>query len=478
MTIQLRFDDTSGLARIHIKDLIPHPASVNIYGNEDIAWLVEEIGKSGWIKPLKVNDKNVIISGHSRWKAAQMLGITVIDAFIVHYDTEEAELEELLLENLYRIKTTEQRVREAEQWKAIERARAKARQATNTGGSNPQLQVNLPEAERGQSREAIATRVGIGSGSTYERAAKVVQAIDDAAARGDEKTAVGLKTVLNESVDGATKLLKTSEEIRTRALEKIASGEEKKATRAIQAAKREEVKEHLETVAAQEVEQSTGLYDVLVIDPPWPTQKIERDERPNQVIMDYPTLDVWCQEIEIGGSFGGEDAYRATCLVHEDVDFDLDDDGGRINERPHLCASIECQVGDIVTHHTADDCHVWIWSTQKYLPAALSLLETWDLTYVCTFVWHKPGGFQVARLPQYNCEFAIYARKGSPMFLDTKAFFTCFEAPRGAHSEKPQAFYDTVRQVTAGRRLDLFNRRFIDGFTGWGQEATRGLEER
>ena len=191
---------------------------------------------------------------------------------------------------------------------------------------------------------------------------------------------------------------------------------------AVREIKREEIKAQLEDVAAQEVKAIEGLYDVIVIDPPWPMEKIERDVRPNQAAFDYPTMS-------------------------------------------------EAELSELVVP-TADDCHVLLWTTHKFLPMALRLLDRWGLKYVCAFVWHKPGGFQPIGLPQYNCEFCLYARKGSPRFIDTKAFSTCFEAPRGAHSEKPEAFYDIVRRVTAGRRLDMFNRRHIEGFDSWGKEAT------
>jgi len=189
-------------------------------------------------------------------------------------------------------------------------------------------------------------------------------------------------------------------------------------------AKRAAIRAQLNDPAVQALKAIQGVYDVVIIDPPWPVAFQHREERPNQVSLSYVTMSV--------------EAIKALHLPLADV------------------------------------AHVWLWTTQRFLPEALHCLTAWQLDFVCQFVWIKGGGMQPIGLPQFDSEFALYARKGEAQFVDTKDFRVCFKAPRGAHSEKPEEFYATVRRVTAGRRLDMFGRRAIQGFDSWGYEAPQG----
>jgi|RhiMetdeSRZDD1v2_1073273.scaffolds.fasta_scaffold28933_11 N6-adenosine-specific RNA methylase IME4 len=188
-------------------------------------------------------------------------------------------------------------------------------------------------------------------------------------------------------------------------------------------AKRAEMRQQLEALATHTLKAAQGVYDVVVIDPPWPVAFQAREARPQQVALAYPTMSV--TEIQ---------ALRLPL---------------------------------------ADVAYVWLWTTQRFLLEAGACLAAWGLTYSCCFVWRKPGGMQPLGLPQLDCEFALYARKSAALLLETRGLKTSFDAPRTEHSAKPEAFYAMVRRITAGRRLDMFARRPIAGFESWGYEAPR-----
>jgi N6-adenosine-specific RNA methylase IME4 len=196
-----------------------------------------------------------------------------------------------------------------------------------------------------------------------------------------------------------------------------------------QALKREQSLREQLRIAQSPTLMPSRQYGTIVIDPPWPMKKIEREVRPNQVEFDYPTMD-----------------YDALRLFR-----------------------VKFQV------MAADNCHVFMWTTQKFLPMAFRLLEDYEVKYVLTMVWHKPGGFQPVGLPQYNCEFVLYGRIGSPEFIDTKAFDCCFDGKRAEHSRKPDEFYEMIRRVTPDEhgRIDIFSREPRFGFDQYGNEPER-----
>lgn len=103
--------------------------------------------------------------------------------------------------NRQRVKTNEQRAREAAALVDIEKQRAKRRQATSTGGAEPQHVETLPQAE-GRTRDVVGEKVGM-SGRTVDKAVEVVKVIDDLAHNGQQDEADKLRATLNVSVTKA-----------------------------------------------------------------------------------------------------------------------------------------------------------------------------------------------------------------------------------------------------------------------------------
>jgi hypothetical protein len=58
----------------------------------------------------------------------------------------------------------------------------------------------------------------------------------------------------------------------------------------VQEVSRAKVLDSLTNISTVEAKAIQGVYDVVVIDPPWPMKKIEREVRQNQVEIDYPTM--------------------------------------------------------------------------------------------------------------------------------------------------------------------------------------------
>jgi N6-adenosine-specific RNA methylase IME4/DNA-binding transcriptional regulator YiaG len=169
----------------------------------------------------------------------------------------------------------------------------------------------------------------------------------------------------------------------------------------------------------------TKRYHCIVIDPPWPMRKIEREERPDQGFsLDYPTMTL--------------DEIQGLPIP------DLADPSG---------------------------CHIYLWVTQKHLPDGLAFFEAWGVNYQCILTWVKPTGFTPFSW-QYNTEHVLFGKVGNLDLLKTGVKLS-FQAPGREHSRKPDIFYRIVCMVSPAPRLDMFSREERDGFEAYGNEVDK-----
>jgi N6-adenosine-specific RNA methylase IME4 len=117
-----------------------------------------------------------------------------------------------------------------------------------------------------------------------------------------------------------------------------------------------------------------------------------------------------------------------------------------------------------------ENCHLYLWATNRSLPKAFRLLEAWGFRYITLLTWHKPS-LGMGNYFRGCTEQVLFGVKGSQP-LRRHDVGTHFEAPRGErHSEKPEAFYQLVETCSHGPFIDLFGRKGREGWVVWGENG-------
>ena len=74
-----------------IQDIKPYPANAKLHKDRQIKKIAASIGEFGFNQPVVVDKKGVIIVGHGRYLAAQLLGIEKLPTLELDVDEEKAK---------------------------------------------------------------------------------------------------------------------------------------------------------------------------------------------------------------------------------------------------------------------------------------------------------------------------------------------------------------------------------------------------
>lgn len=161
-----------------------------------------------------------------------------------------------------------------------------------------------------------------------------------------------------------------------------------------------------------------GLFDIIVIDPPWP-YGTEFDPETRRVANPYP----------------------------------------------------EMSIDDLMTINipSKKDSIIWLWTTHQFIWDAQNLLNAWGFQYKAILTWDKEK-MGMGNWLRMQCEFCLLGIKGKP-FWDSKNIRDIIREPRREHSRKPESFYQMIDTKFEGDKLDYFSREERDGWKSFGSES-------
>ena len=122
-----------------------------------------------------------------------------------------------------------------------------------------------------------------------------------------------------------------------------------------------------------------------------------------------------------------------------------------------------------------EGCHLYCWTTNNYLPAALECIQMWGFEYITTITWLKDrmGLGQYYRGLTEHCLFASTKKRLPYKMADGKRCqgITGFSEPKTIHSRKPDCMRNMIEWVSYAPRIELFAREHHAGWDVWGNEV-------
>lgn len=134
----------------------------------------------------------------------------------------------------------------------------------------------------------------------------------------------------------------------------------------------------------------------------------------------------------------------------------------------------------------AADCQLWLWTTNSHIRDAFKLLDEWGFEYKTKATWVKTQ-MGLGYWLRGRTEDVLLGTRGNPrtkyhkdgtvngnhstLLYELDDATPIVHAQRGAHSEKPQAFFDMVEQIAEPPFLEVFARKPRLGWESCGEDV-------
>jgi N6-adenosine-specific RNA methylase IME4 len=163
---------------------------------------------------------------------------------------------------------------------------------------------------------------------------------------------------------------------------------------------------------------------------------------------------------------------------------------GRSAEAHYDCMSLADIKALPVGEWAADDCVLFLWTTDPLLEKAFELVQAWGFTYKTVgFYWAKLNRPEISYndrsfftglgfWTRANPELCLLATRGKPhrRRADVRKLIV---SPRREHSRKPDEAYERIEALCEGPCLEMFARFPRAGWDRWGSDAeSPGIEQR
>jgi N6-adenosine-specific RNA methylase IME4 len=134
-----------------------------------------------------------------------------------------------------------------------------------------------------------------------------------------------------------------------------------------------------------------------------------------------------------------------------------------------------------VASFCAERCHCHLWCLpNETMFRAEEILTAWGFRVVTSFVWTKSGPLGRGNYWRHSHEILVTGVRGPNDRFDDRGLRSWIEAPRRAHSQKPEEVFSLLERASPEPRIELFSRVRRPGWFTWGHEikGDLGLEDR